>query len=776
MQRVVGAEIEKAIALFKAGNAAAAAQACRAALRRDDRNVTALFVLALTQMQERKFEEAERQFAKATALDPGAAEIWANRGNNQIALGRSAAALESLSRALALEPNFPEALYNQAKLLADAGRLDEALAAYDRCIALVPRFADAMNNRGVILAKLGRNEEALASYAQCLAIAPRAADTLGNRGNLLAALGRHAEALASYDASLAVAPNAADTLRHRGNLLASLGRAEEALASFERALRATPNAPELLERRGNLLAALGRDEEALASFDKCLAVAPQHAAAWQGIAKLLISRRRFEEAEAVVSKLLAVAPDADFAQGYLAYAKLNLCDWNGLGEVVAVMRDQVTHAKAVTLPFHSLLTLTSPHQQLLCAKARVALEFPPGAVPQIAPGRYDHDRMRIAYVSADFHEHATSHLLAGLIEHHDRKRFEIIGVSFGPDDGSATQHRIRGAFERFLDVRRMSDLEAAKRIRALEVDIAVDLKGFTADCRPAILASRPAPLQVSYLGYPGTMGADFIDYIIADRRVIPPDERCFYAEQVVYLPDSYQCTDDTRVIATAASSRAEAGLPTHGFVFCSFNHTFKIMPEVFAVWMRLLQRIEGSVLWQLADHPAARRNLRAEAERRGVAPDRIVFADRVPPDRHLARHALADLFLDTLPYSAHTTASDALWAGLPLLTCVGSTFAGRVAASLLHAVGAPELVTTSLADYEAMALALAGDAALLGALKAKIAAQRRTHALFDTARFCRGIEAAYTTMHERHRRGEPPQGFDVAPIEPANKADGGTHG
>jgi protein O-GlcNAc transferase len=694
MQSVGGADIEKAIALFKAGNAAGAAQACRAALRRDGRNVTARFLLALTQMQERNFEEAERQFAKATELAPAAAEIWANRGNNQIARGRADRALEFLTRALALEPNFPEALYNRAKLLTDAGRLGEALAAYDKCIALVPRFADAMNSRGVILAKLDRHDEALASY--------------------------------------------------------------------DRALRSAPNVPDLLDRRGNLLATLGRDDEAFASFDKCLSADPQYAPGWLSVAKLLVSRKRFEEALGVIRKLLAVAPDADFARGYLAYVKLNLCDWDGLPEDIAVLRDQIVQAKAVTLPFHSLLTLTSPNEQLLCAKARVALEFPRGSITWSASPRYDHERIRLAYVSADFHEHATSHLMAGLIEHHDRNRFETIAISFGPDDDSETQRRIRGAFDRFVDVRGCSDLEAGRRIRELEVDIAVDLKGFTGDCRPGILVSRPAPLQVSYLGYPGTMGADFIDYIIADRWVIPPDQRRYYAEEIVYLPDCYRCNDDKRTIGTAAPTRIEAGLPAQGFVFCSFNHTFKIMPEVFDVWMRLLGRIEGSVLWQLADHPAARRNLRAEAERRGIAPDRIVFADRLPPDRHLARHALADLFLDTLPYGAHTTASDALWAGLPLLTCLGSAFAGRVAASLLHAIGLPELVTTSLDEYETLAVELASEPVLLGALKAKLAVHRRTHALFDTARFCRGIEAAYVTMRQRHQRGDPPEGFAIA--------------
>jgi protein O-GlcNAc transferase len=761
MQHAGGADIEKAIALFQAGNPAAAARACRAALRRDKRNVAALFVLALTQMQQGRYEEAEAQFAKATALDPSAAAIWANRGNNQISLGRQEQALEHLSRALAIAPDFPDALYNRAKLLADAGRPEEALADYERCVELVPHFADAINNSGVILAKLGRHEEALASYQRCLALAPRAADTLNNRGNLLAAMGRHAEALASYDASLAVAPKAIDTLVNRANLLSMLRRFPDALAGCEAALRLAPDAPDVLERRGQFLAALGREDEAAASLERCLALAPRHAAAWPALIGLLVGCKRFEEAEAAIVKLLAVAPDADFARGYLAFVKLNICDWAGLAEAIAALEDQVAHGKAVTLPFHGILTLASPQDQLMCAKARVAFELP-RALPRLAPPRYDHDRIRLAYLSADFHDHATAYLLAGLIEQHDRARFEVIGVSFGPDDASGTQHRIRGAFDRFLDVRGASDLAAAELIRKHEADIAVDLKGFTAGCRPGILASRPAPVQAAYLGFPGTMGANFIDYIIADRWVIPPDAHCFFAEKVVTLPASYQCTDDKRVIAPAGPTRAEAGLPARGFVFGSFNHTFKIMPEVFDVWMRLLTAVEGSVLWQLADHPTARRNLRAEAERRGVSGDRIVFADRVLAEMHLARHRLADLFLDTLPCCAHTTASDALWAGMPLLTATGTTFAGWVATSLLHAIGVPELATGSLDEYETLALALAREPDRLAALKAKIAINRLTRPLFDTARFCRAIESAYAEMHARQYRGEAPEAFVVS--------------
>jgi protein O-GlcNAc transferase len=525
MQRAFSAEIEKAIVLFQAGNPASAAQACRAALRRDERNFAALFVLALAQMQQGKHEEAERQFAKATALDPSAAEILANRGNNQISLGRPERALEFLSRALAIAPDFPEALYDRAKLLADAGRLEEALAGYERCSALVPHFADAINNRGVILAKLGHHAEALASYERCLALALRAADTLNNRGNLLAAMGRHAEALASYDASLAVAPKAADTLVNRANLLVMLRRYVEALAGYEAALRLAPETPDVLERRGHVLAALGRDEEAVASLEQCLALAPRHKRAWPALIGLLVGR-------------FAVAPDADFVRGYLALVKLSVCDWAGLAEAIAALEDQVRHTKAVTLLFHGILTFASPQDQLLCARARVAFEFP-RALPRLAPPHYDHDRIPLAYLSADFHDHATAYLLAGLIERHDRSRFEVIGVSFGSDDASHTQHRIRGAFDRFLCVRGSSDLAAAELIRMHEVDIAVHLKGFTNGCRPGILA--------------------------------PPRHRC--RRLISAFP-----AGEPSVHRRRKGDRTGRTVPRRGwigFVFGSFNHTFK---------------------------------------------------------------------------------------------------------------------------------------------------------------------------------------------------------
>jgi protein O-GlcNAc transferase len=367
----------------------------------------------------------------------------------------------------------------------------------------------------------------------------------------------------------------------------------------------------------------------------------------------------------------------------------------------------------------------------------------------------------VAYLSADFRTHATAMLMAGVFEAHDRTRFETTAISFGADDKSPMRARLEKGFDTFIDVRTVSDADVAQRLRDAETDIVVDLKGYTQEGRPGILAYRPAPIQAQYLGYPGTMAADYVDYAIADKTVIPEDHRRYFTEQIIYLPDTYQCNDSKRAIAPRAPSRFEVGLPEKAFVFCCFNNNHKILPAVFDVWMRLLRQIDGSVLWLLQDNAAVVRNLGREAQARGIAPDRLVFAKRCLPPDHLARQRLADLFLDTLPYNAHTTCSDALWAGLPVLTVLGGSFAGRVAASLLSAIGLPELITQSLGEYEALAVKLARDRGALAAIKEKLARHRQTHPLFDTARFTRNLEAAYVGMWERHQRGARPQSFAV---------------
>jgi len=405
-----------------------------------------------------------------------------------------------------------------------------------------------------------------------------------------------------------------------------------------------------------------------------------------------------------------------------------------------------------------------PALQLQCAKNYVAYKIPLRPQPFWTGEVWRHTKLRVAYLSADLHTHATAHLMAGLFEQHDRSRFEIIGISYGVDDHSEMRKRLVAAFDQFRDVRGNSDEEVAKLLHNLNVDVAVDLKGYTHDARPIILAYRPAPIQVNYLGYPGTMGAEFIDYIVADKIVVPFERQQFYTEKIVHLPDSYQINDTTRRIAEVVPDRQAIGLPQRGFVFCCFSNNWKITPEIFGVWMRLLHQIKDSALWLLRDNKSAELNLRNEAQKLGVDPLRLIFSGRLPLDQHLARHLLADLVLDTLPYNAHTTASDALWAGIPLLTCMGGAFARRVAASLANAAGLSELVATSLDEYEALALKLARDSVMLAEVKAKLARNRNTCPLFNTERFTRHIEAAYTAMWEIWQRGEIPRSFSVTPI------------
>ena len=586
-------------------------------------------------------------------------------------------------------------------------------------------------NRANLLAKsFGSYEQALADYDLALALAPGDMGALVNRGNVLVKLRRFEEAIASFDRGLAAAPGNIDALNNRVLALKSLGRFEEALAGCDRALAINPNNPEILLTRGNALFDLNRYGEAVASYERAL----------------------------------AIKPDLDLAPGANVYSRMIDCDWRNYDELRRKLIALVREGRLATSPFVMLGVACTAEDQRKCAEI-LARDDPAVVTPLWRGERYAHERIRVAYVSADFREHPVSHLLAGLFEAHDRARFETMAISLGADDGSEVRARMMGAFERFVDARGKSDADVARAMRALEVDIAIDLMGYTMHSRPALLAHRPAPIQVNYLGFAGTMGADHIDYIVGDRVVIPEGAQQYFSERVAYLPDTYFPYDSKRTISEQTPTRTEAGLPETGLVFCAYNNSYKITPQIFDVWMRLLLAVDGSVLWLSGTNASAMRNLQREATARGIDAGRLRFASRQKRmEDHLARLRLADLFLDTLPYGAHTTASDALWAGLPVLTCRGETFAGRVAASLLNAVGLPEMVTENLADYEALALKLAREPVLLAAIKAKLARNRDTCALFDTARFARHIEAAYATMWEIWQRGEAPRSFSVEPV------------
>jgi protein O-GlcNAc transferase len=750
-----------AAVLHRAGEHEAAITLCRDGLQHGATSLPLLHVSAAALLAREQYSEALGQLERLVAHHPGHFPAHFMRGSALAKTGQYEAALTSYERVLAINPQFAEAHLDTGTIHTANRRYHDALSAYDNALAVRPDFAEAWLARGYTLIQLDRHQDALAAMDKALALRLDFADAWIGRGNALLELDRLEEAAAAYDRALAIQSPLAAAWSGQGNVFLRLGRHHDAGAAFDRALEADSNFAEAWLGRGTLLVSLGRHDDALAAMDRALALNPALPNAWVARGQVSYLEKRYDEALADWSKALELRPDQPGVDAARLRVRMHNCDWTDFDAACASVRSSVNNGKLIA-PFMLVAIPSAASEQLQCARRWIESNLRSVRGPLWRGERYDHDRVHVAYLSADFHQHATSQLMAGMFEHHDRSRFQISGISVGPNDNSDMRRRVEAAFERFIDAKPQGDDQIADLVRSLEVDILVDLKGFTQDARTGVLAMRPAPIQVNYLGFPGTIGAGFIDYIVADRTVIPEDHAHCYAEKIVWLPDSYQVNDHRRAIAEAAPARADFGLPDGGFVFCCFNDNYKITPSVFSAWMRILQAVDDSVLWLFEDNPTAAGNLRREAAARGIAPQRLVFARRLPNAAHLARHRCADLFLDTLPYGAHTTASDALWAGLPVLTCLGETFAGRVGASLLNAIELPELITTTPDAYEQLAIELAKNPARLAALKAKLARNRLATPLFDTARFTRNIEAAYTAMMERHRAGLSPDHIQLA--------------
>lgn len=708
-----------------------------------------------------RLDEALASFDQAIRLQPGDAEAHVNRGAVLNRLGRLEEALASYDRALARKPDFAEAHYNRGIALKELGRLDDALQSYERALAFKPDHAEAHNNRGIVLQEFKRPDEALASYDRAMAIKPDYAEAHGNRGLALKDLGRLDEALDSYERAIALKPDYAKAYSNRAIALQEFNRLDEALASYEEAIRLEPGNADAHYGRGNALLELNRLDAAVASFAEAIRLDPGHVQAHHSRGIALQGLGRLDEALASFERVAALKADLDYLDGARLHIKMMLCEWGDFASRRSELLEKIARNEKRALPLDVLALTDNPAVQREAAEIWVGDRCPAsGALPGI-PMRRRAERIRIGYFSSDFRNHPVAFQTAGMFETHDRSRFELTAFSFGPNVADEMTRRLEAAFDRFIDVRSISDRDVALLSRKLEIDIAVDLGGLTQYCRTKIFAMRAAPLQVSYIGYPGTMGAEYIDYLVADRILIPADSQRYYSEKIAYLPRSYQVNDRKRPIADKTFPREELGLPPTGFVFCCFNNSFKISPESFDGWMRILRKVDGGVLWLFEDNAMAARNLCKEAEARGVSAARLVFAKRMPLAEHLARHRAADLFIDTLPYNAHTTAGDALWAGLPLLTCSGGAFASRVAASLLNAIDLPELIAATQEEFEALAIELAANPDRLSRIRAKLEKNRLSTPLFDTERSTRRIEDAYMQMYERHQAGLPPEHIHV---------------
>jgi protein O-GlcNAc transferase len=747
----------QAVAQHQAGRLSEAKILYEKLLAEDGLHAGALTNLGTILSQWGYREEGVRLIERSLEVDPNQPIALNNQGAALHHLGRLNDALASYDRAIALWPDYAEAHNNRGLVLKELNRVDEAVASYDRAVALRPTYAKAYYNKGESLQSLKRWDEALASYDRALAQRSDYAEAYYNRGLILKELNRLDEALASYDRTIALRPDAAEAHNNRGLVLQDLNRLDEALASYDRALALRPDFAETHNNRGNALRRLVRLDEALASYDRALVLRPDYADAHYNRGNALQALHRPDEAMASFSRAKAIRPGLSYLPGAWLNSKMQCCDWLDLEAAFTDIRNAIDRGEKASLPFHVFAIPSTPAQHQHCARICIQDRFPNTTTPLYKGEHYRHDRIRIGYFSSDFGDHPVSHLIARLIENHDRSKFQVIGFSFGPPANDIWRQRLEKGFDRFFDVRARPDKEIAALVRELEIDVAIDLNGLTNNARTGVFALRPAPTQANFLGYPGTLGADYMDYLIADHTLIPWEHHPFYAEKIVYLPHSFQVNDSTKEISDRCFSRAELGLPEGAFVFCCFNNSYKITPDLFDVWMRLLLAVDGSVLWLSGMNSTAAINLRLEAQKRGVWPDRIILAPRMASlADHLARHRQADLFLDTFYFNAHTTASDALWAGLPVLTCQGDTFPGRVAASLLNAIGLPELIAHSHAAYETLALELAFQPERLAAIRARLALNRTTHSLFDTTRYARHLEAAYLKMCQQHQAGLAP--------------------
>lgn len=677
--------------------------------------------------------------------------------------GQYAAAEPLYLQAIALQANHADAHHMLGLVYYQTDRIDAALAHIGQALNIAPRNLDYLNNLALVQRAAAQFEAALKSFQQAILLQPKDLDVQLNLANTLLELDRFDEAANYYRRVLKARPDPdiraalAHCLSMLGNQAHAAGKFSEAEACFKEALSFNPTDAAFYYNLGNAQRELGKAADAANSYRKAIQYAPDDADAYNNLGNVQRELGQLDLAIASYERALQLNPQLYHAKVHLIHQKQHICDWNNLKQDIQQVRDWVKNApQAQVSPFAFLaMPGTTASEQKRCADNWVQNRY----AELISLGKNldftqhaPHKKLRIGYLSADFRLHPLAFLISELIELHDRDKFEIHAFSYGVDDKTNARARLVKAFDHFHDIRNLSEMEAATKIHACEIDILVDLTGFTQTSRSGIAALRPAPVNVNWLGFPGTMGSidhePLFDYILTDNFISPPESKNSYAEQFALLPDSYQPNDRKRPVGKTPS-RAECNLPDNAFVFCCFNQSFKITAEVFAVWIRLLQAVPNSVLWLLDCNQWAKKNLKTQAEKAGIASNRLVFATRVSIADHLARHAHADLFLDTLPYNAHTTCSDALFMGLPVVTCVGDTFAARVAGSLLNAAGLPELVTHDLAAYEQKALQLANDPAELKRIKTYLAAGKNNSGLFDTARFAKSLEQCYLAMWEQ---------------------------
>jgi len=673
---------------------------------------------------------------------------------------------EILNKAIKIKPDFADAYTNRGIVLKVLNKLDEAIESWNNAIKINSKNFQAYNHRGVVLIELKRPKEAIESWNNAIKIKPDFAEAYNNLGNVLNDLKRFDESLKKYNEAIKIKPNFFEAYSNRGSVLKALNKLEEALNSCNEAIKINPKYAEAYNNRGIILAELKQVDAALENYKNAIKINPNFSDAYNNQGVLLIELKRLDDAKESFESALKINPDSNFLLGRLIATKNNLCDWNSFIENSEKLKNNIEKNKKSSSPFNLLSIYDLPELQKKFTEIFVKEEYPETNSIDPIIKKKPKKKIRLGYYSADFHNHPVSYLIANLFELHDKSKFELIAFSLGPKKNDQMQDRISKAFDKFINVNSKTEKEISILSRELEIDIAIDLMGFTKNNKFRIFINRCAPLQISYLGYAGTTGTKSIDYIIGDKILIPEKYQKNFSEKIIYLPNSFMVNDPTKKISDKIITREEFDLPKNGFVFCCFNKKYKITPNVFEIWMRLLKKIDGSVLWLFEENSTSIKNLKIEASKRDVDEERLIFANRVPLlADHFARHKLADLFIDTFPYTAHSTCSDALWAGLPVLTRMGQSFASRVSGSLLNAIGLNELITNTEEEYENKAFSLATDPNYINEIKNKLYKNRLTKPLFNVKLFTKHIESAYTAIYDRYNKNLPIENIEIEQYE-----------
>lgn len=716
-------------------------------------NPNDLFKQAFQLYQAGRLNEAEFAFQKVIKISPSHIGAKTMLGSIYVQTDRIFDGIKLLENSLKKDPRQFWALNTLAVGFINQNQYQKAFLALNKAIDLKPDYIDAFFNLGKVNRALGRFGDAISNYSKCISFNSNYADAFSNRGNIyLEDLNQPEKALSDFQAFIALTPNSWHGSFNLGNALRKLQRFDQSILSYERAIQLNPEYSDIHFNCGLSFYDLKHYGEAISSYERAIQLNPKYAEVYFSRGAAHSNMRNYRDALQDYDRAFKLNPEIDFLLGSFIYTKAQLCDWDDYKELVIQLQRRIESHKKTSSPLAVQALVDSPHIQRQCAEVFIRKEFPLKADFNRQSKNSMHPKIRLAYFSADFREHPVSYLTAELFELHNRDRFELIAFSFGADTQDSLRKRLELAFDRFVDVKDKTDQEIVALVKEMEIDIAVDLTGFTEGCRTNIFAMRAAPIQVNYLGYPGTMAAEYMDYIIADPTLIPDEQQCHYSEKVAYLPATYMVNDSALKPSEKVFSRSDFNLPEEAFIFACFNAPHKITPAIFSGWMRILKAVDQSVLWLSHMNEIAINNLKNAAQECGIDSHRIIFASRIPSvNDHLNRIKLADLFLDTFPYNAHTTCNDALRVGLPVLTLMGASFASRVAASLLNAVNMPEFIVNTQEAYEAFAIELATNPEMLKKLRSRLLSNLPTSDLLNTKRFTKHLESVYQAMYQRYQ-------------------------